>query len=313
MMNRISVAFVVFIIYVIVLAIYLSALASINVYTVTSLMNATVVLAVASCGLTLISLLGEFDLSLIGVIALTNVVVATTSTVLPYGIFVSLLLCCLIGLAVGLVNGLLIVYGKMQSLAITIGTLIVCEGLALLVLSAPGGYVAPEISDVITAEAFDVIPVALIIMAGFAIFWLILKRTRFGMALYAVGTDRTTARLSGIKVERVRLFAFVLAGLLYGIAGYLLSAQIGSGDPRTSSEFLLLAFAAVAIGGTALTGGRGGMIGTLWGAGILAALQKMLFAVGVQSFYTSILGGIIMLVAVGIGVYGTKVRQAKQV
>jgi len=109
------------------------------------------------------------------------------------------------------------------------------------------------------------------------------------------------------------LFAFVLAGLLYGIAGYLLSAQIGSGDPRTSSEFLLLAFAAVAIGGTALTGGRGGMIGTLWGAGILAALQKMLFAVGVQSFYTSILGGIIMLVAVGIGVYGTKVRQAKQV
>lgn len=312
MLNRVSVAFVVFFIYVIILGVYLSALSSINVYTVTSLMNATVVLAVAACGLTLVSLLGEFDLSLIGVIALTNVVVATTSTVLPYGVYTSFLLCCLIGLAVGLFNGALIVYGKMQSLAITLGTLIVCEGFALLILPAPGGNVAMVISDVLTAEVFGVLPVALIIMAAVAVAWMILSRTRFGVALYAVGTDRITAELSGIKVDQVRVLAFMVAGLFYGIAGYLLSAQIGSGDPRTSSEFLLLCFAAVAIGGTALTGGRGGMIGTLWGAGILAALQKMLFAVGVQSFYTSILSGALMLLAVGVGVYGTRIREAKQ-
>ena len=96
-------------------------------------------------------------------------------------------------------------------------------------------------------------------------------------------------------MRRTKLLAFVLAGAAYGFAGYLLSAQTGSGDPRVSNTFLLYMFASVAIGGTSLMGGRGGVFGSVVGAGILTVMQKMLFALGAASFYTNIFNGLIML------------------
>jgi ribose transport system permease protein len=109
------------------------------------------------------------------------------------------------------------------------------------------------------------------------------------------------ARLSGIDEHRTKLAAFVIAGLCYGAAGYMLSAQTGTGDPRASDALLLFMYAAMAIGGTSLTGGRGGAFGSIVGAGILTVMQKMLFALGVAEFYTNIFNGVIMIVALVIG------------
>ncbi|HZC36271.1 MAG TPA: ABC transporter permease [Chthoniobacterales bacterium] len=290
------------ILYVIMLLIYSANTPSaISLVGITDLLNNTIVLALASAGLTLVILAAELDLSSIGVIAVTNVIVATISTKLPAGAFVSLLLVCLVGLQVGLINGWLVAFLGLQSLACTLGTMIMCQGIALLILEAPGGEVAAFIMNRLTDTLFGIIPVAGAILVAIVFGWLSFRRTRLGIAVYAVGTDAAASRLSGLNVRHTKLMVFALAGIAYGLAGYMLSAQTGTGDPRVSNSFLLYVFAAVAIGGTSLGGGRGGVIGSVVGAGILTVMQKLLFAVGVAEFYTNIFSGVIMVVAILFG------------
>lgn len=265
---------------------------------ISNLLNNAIVLALASAGLTLVVLGGELDLSGPGLVAIANVVVATTSTDL--GLSGSLAVVLAIGVAVGCLNGILVAYLGLQSLAVTLGTLICCQGIALLILPAPGGFVIDSIAYGITGDVYG-IPVPGIFLIGTAVLWLMLKHSRLGISLYAVGTDQAAARLSGLNIRMTKLFSFAAAGLLYAFAGFVFSAEIGSGDPRISDSFLLFMFAAVAIGGTSLFGGRGGVIGTLAGAGILTVLQKMLFALGVADFYTNVFNGIIMVLAIFFG------------
>jgi ribose transport system permease protein len=268
---------------------------------ITDLLNNTIVLALAAAGLTLVILTAELDLSSVGVIAVTNVIVATVSTKVPGGAFITLILVCLIGLLVGLINGWLVAFLGLQSLAATLGTMIVCQGVALLILEAPGGEVAAFIMNRLTDTVFGFMPVAGLILLLAVAGWLLFRRTRLGIAIYAVGTDAVAAHLSGLSVKATKWLVFSLAGIAYGLAGYMLGAQTGTGDPRISNSFLLYVFAAVAIGGTSLGGGRGGVIGSVVGAGILTVMQKLLFAVGVAEFYTNIFNGVIMVVAILFG------------
>jgi len=268
---------------------------------VTDLLNNTVVLALAASGLTLVILAAELDLSSVGVIAVTNVVVATISTKLPAGAFLSLLAVCLLGCLAGLLNGWLVAFLGLQSLASTLGTMIVCEGIALLILDAPGGEVDSFIMNRLTDTLFAVIPVALLIIGLVVVLWLLFRQTRIGIAIYAIGADPVASRLSGLDVRWTKLIVFTLAGIAYALAGYMLSAQTGTGDPRVSNSFLLYAFAAVAIGGTALGGGRGGVVGSVIGAALLTVMQKLLFALGVAEFYTNIFNGVVMVAAILFG------------
>ncbi|WP_414474744.1 ABC transporter permease [Microvirga sp. M2] len=281
-----------------------SALSS---FGISNLVNNTVVLALAAAGLTIVILTGNLDLSGSGVIALGNVVVATTSTEI-LGSSGSLAAVLAIGILVGALNGFLVAYLRLQSLAVTIGSLIVCQGIALLVLPAPGGQVADAISDGVTGDLLG-IPTAALILVAAALLWTVLKNTRRGIALYAVGADEAAARLSGIDTRSTKMFAFIAAGICYAVSGYVYSAEIGSGDPRVSDSFLLFMFASVAIGGTSLIGGLGGVIGTLFGAGILTVMQKMLFALGVAEFYTNIFNGLIMIAAIFFGQLTTLVSR----
>ena len=272
---------------------------ALSLFGIGNLLNNTVVLALAAMGLTLVVLCGELDLSGPGVIAIANVVVATTSTG-TLGTGGSLAAVLAIGAAVGCVNGFLVAYLKLQSLAVSLGTLIGCQGIALLVLPAPGGEVSDAIVNTLSGDFFG-IPVPAIVLALVGGLWLLLKHSRMGIWLYAVGTDEQASHLSGLNVQATKLFAFAVSGMCYAMAGYVYCAEIGSGDPRISDSFLLFMYAAVAIGGTSLNGGRGGVIGTLVGAGVLTILQKMLFALGVADFYTNIFNGIIMILAILFG------------
>jgi ribose transport system permease protein len=275
--------------------------AATTVFGITNLLDDAVVLAIASAGVTLVVLTGEFDLSGVAVIGITNCVVATISTDGSYGWLFSLVVVLVVGAGVGLVNGLLIAELGLQSLAVTIGTMIACEGVAVLILSAPGGEVADAIVNGLTGDVLNVVPIAAVILAGFCAVWLVFKRTHLGIAIFAIGGDASAARLSGVNERRTKLAAFVIAGLCYAVAGYMLSAQTGTGDPRTSDSLLLFMYASVAIGGTSLSGGRGGVFGSIVGAGILTVMQKMLFALGVAEFYTDVFNGVIMIVALIIG------------
>jgi ribose transport system permease protein len=283
-----------------------------SLFGITDLLDNTVVLALAAAGLTLVILTGELDLSGVGVIAIANVVVCTTSSGDALGWLGALVLVLAIGLAIGLLNGWLVAVLGLQSLAATIGTMIACQGVALLILSAPGGEVADAITNNLTGAIGGAMPVAGVILAGLLAFWALLARTRIGIALYAVGADETAARLSGLNIPLTKLVAFALAGLCYGLAGYLLSAETGTGDPRVSDAFLLFMYASVAIGGSSLMGGRGGMFGSVVGAGILTVMQKMLFALGVAGSYTNVFNGLVMLVAIFVGNLSATLAQPKQ-
>ena len=282
---------------------------ALSLFGIGNVLNNTVVLALAAMGLTLVVLCGELDLSGPGVIAIANVVVATTSTGTLSGGSLAAVLA--IGAAVGCVNGFMVAYLKLQSLAVSLGTLIACQGIALLVLPAPGGEVTDAIVNTLTGDLYG-IPAPAIVLALAGGLWLLLKHSRMGIWLYAVGTDQQASLLSGLNVRSTKLFAFVSSGLCYALAGYVYCAEIGSGDPRISDSFLLFMYASVAIGGTSLNGGRGGVFGTLAGAGILTVLQKMLFALGVADFYTNIFNGAIMILAIFFGQFSTLLARVQR-
>ncbi|MDB6051737.1 MAG: hypothetical protein JWR17_4483 [Pseudomonas sp.] len=272
---------------------------ALSVSAFSDLVNNASPLAIAAAGGTLIVLLRGFDLSVAGVISLVNVILASYPLEGGIGALGSLGIALAVGCLVGLVNGVLVAYGGFQSIAVTLATMIMTGGLALVILDAPGGSVAEWLSETLT-DTVAGIPVSGLVLLAVIGLWALIRRTDFGISLYAVGQDEHAASLSGIQVQRTRCLAFVIAGGLYGLSGYMLSAQTATGNPTAGNSLLLLTFAAIALGGTSFRGGIGGLTGSIIGAASLMLLQKLLFSIGVQSFYIGLLQGIVMILAVGL-------------
>ena len=265
-------------------------------------------LALAAAGGTIVVLMRGFDLSVAGVISLANVLTATYSSEGFAGGMKVLLIVILVGLAVGALNGFLVAYMRLQSIACTLATMIVCSGVALLVLDAPGGNVPSFISDTMVGN-IGLVPIPLLVLIGVLLLWGALKRTDWGVGVYAVGADEAAAQLAGVSVWRVKFLAFCFAGVLYAVAGMMLAGVTANGDPAAGSSYLLLVFAAIAIGGTTFTGGRGGLFGSMIGAATLVLLQKVLFSMGVSSFYTGIGQGVIMILAVLVATFSARLAR----
>lgn len=277
----------------------------------TDLFNNALPLALAAAGGGLVVLTRGFDLSVAGVIALTNVLLATALPDGSWGAVLGLLLAVAVGVAVGAVNGWLVAYVRLQSIASTLATMIVCQGIALLVLDAPGGQVPDAVVYGFSGVLPGSVPVAAAIAGLVILLWLALRRTDWGIAVYAIGADETAAALAGIPVRRAKFRAYCLAGGLYGLAGLMLSAVTATGNPNGGTTYLLLMFAAIAIGGTAFTGGRGGLVGSMIGAATLTLLQKVLFSAGISSFYTGIFQGLVMILAVVIGAVTVRLAEGR--
>lgn len=277
---------------------------SIDVLTITNatdLLNNAAPLVVAATGLTLVIISGGFDLSIGGVVVLANVILAMHSgSTLESGLS-AIGIALAAGLAVGAINGVLVAYLRVQSIAATLGTFIMCSGIALVIMPSPGGSVPSFISPGLNSTIGGILPVSLLVVAACWVGWLMVRRSRFGVYIFALGSDERSAVQSGIPVAAAKFKVFLGAGLLYAVAGVMLTAQTASGDPNGSALFMVLVFAAVAIGGTRFGGGRGSAIGSILGAGVLAVLQKMLFALGVSTFYTGIVQGAVLILAVLLG------------
>lgn len=266
----------------------------------TDICNNSLPLALAAAGGTLVVLTRGFDLSVAGVVSLTNVLVAVYAGDGPLGALGGLAIAVAVGGFVGLVNGVLVAYMNLQSIALTLSSMIVCSGAALLILDAPGGNVSDFMVYGLTDQIGGLVPVALAIAVGVYLVWSILLRTNWGVGLYAIGADETAAFLAGVPAGRTKVIAYMLAGVCYGLAGFMLTALTATGTPNIGDPYLLLVFAAIALGGTSFSGGRGGVAGSMLGALTLTLLQKVLFSTGVSSFYTGIFQGAVMIIAVVI-------------
>jgi ribose transport system permease protein len=280
---------------------------------ITDILNNSLPLALAAAGGTLVVLTRGFDLSVAGVVSLTNVLVAVHGGDGPWGALQGAAIAVAAGAFVGAINGYLVAYWKLQSIALTLASMIVCSGVALLILDAPGGNVSDFMNYAMTDRIRGVLPVALAIALATYAIWRVLRRTDWGVGLYATGADETAAVLAGVPVQRVKLIAYILAGVCYGLAGFMLTALTATGTPNAGEPYLLLVFAAIALGGTSFSGGRGGVAGSMLGALTLTLLQKVLFSTGVSSFYTGIFQGVVMIAAVVVAVFFARVSAQGEV
>jgi ribose transport system permease protein len=260
-------------------------------------------LALAAIGQTLVILTGGFDLSAGAVISLVNVLLATHMGASPGSEIAWAVAGIAAGAAVGAVNGVFVAVLRLQPIVVTLAVMFVAQGATLLVEDKPGGQVPAEFATFFTGSAIpDFLPAPLVLLAAVLVVWSLLKHTRFGTALYAVGSDAEAARFAGIRVPATTFLSYVLAGAAYGLAGVMVTAQTSTGDPLVGNPLLLQVFAAVVVGGTILGGGRGGCLGSVFGAYSLMLIVNMLLVLNVAAYYSTIAEGLILILAAFSGV-----------
>jgi ribose transport system permease protein len=269
-------------------------------FELTTTSNNTLTTGLAAIGQTLVVLTGGIDLSVGGIIDMTNAFAAAhmgTSTASIFGVSFLVLL---LGAVAGLINGLLVAYGRLQPIVVTLATLTIYQGVAIEILNSPGGQIPSGLTDLLsgTIPSLDDLPNSLVLLLLLVLGWQILRRTRFLTTLYAIGNDARAARANGAPVLRARLGAYALSGFFSGAAGLYFAAVNTSGDATSGDGFTLTSIAAVVLGGVSLFGGRGSAVGALAGAFILNLILIVLFFTPIDQEYTDLFQGLFLILAV---------------
>lgn len=269
--------------------------------------------AILALGMLLVILNGGIDLSvgstlgLSGIIAgflMQGVTLQFLGVKLYPSVWVVVVIACLVGAVIGLINGILIARFKVPAFVATLGMMYVVRGIALLItngltynnLSGEADLGNTGFNWLGFNRLFD-IPIGVLVMIVLAVMGsLMLNRTAFGRWLYASGGNERAAELSGVPTKRVQISVYVLAGICAAIAGLILTSQLTSAGPTAGTSYELTAIAAVVIGGAALTGGRGNIRGTLLGAFVIGFLSDGLVIIGISSYWQTVFtGGVIVL------------------
>src|SRR5690606_14092032 len=256
--------------------------------------------ALIAFGMTFVILTGGIDLSVGAILALSSAVMATFM-VSGWDPIIAIILGCLFGGILGGINGLLMTKGRMTPLIATLATLTIFRGLTLVYtngnpITGLGNQAAFQFLG--RGYLFGIPVPAITMLIVFAILWIILHKTPFGRKTYAIGGNEKASIISGIKVDRIKIMIYALIGLLSALAGAILTSRLNSAQPTAGTSYELDAIAAVVLGGTSLTGGRGRIVGTLIGALIIAILNNGLNLLGVSSFYQMVVKGIVIAIAV---------------
>ncbi|MFJ3373776.1 ribose ABC transporter permease [Pseudomonas sp. NPDC086112] len=256
---------------------------------------------VLASGLTFVILTGGIDLSVGSILSVSAVVALLVSQVpgfAPLAIAAGLG----VGLLLGLVNGVLVAFGKLPAFIVTLGGLTAMRGIARLIGEDKTVF-NPDLSFAYIGNdtLFGVPWLVVIAVVVVTLSWLILRRTVLGVQIYAVGGNPEAARLSGIKVWKVLLFAYALSGLLAGVGAIMTSARLMAANGlQMGQSYELDAIAAVILGGTRFTGGVGTIVGTLIGALIIATLSNGLILLGVSDIWQYIIKGVVIIGAVAL-------------
>jgi len=264
------------------------------------------ILMAASLGQMLVILIGGIDLSVSANIAFVSV--AATQVANHSGTGVGQLVGLLIGIGIGTVNGLLISVLKIDAVIATVGTLQIFTGAAFLWSNGSPLQANPlSFLNLGTSTAFGVCYATFIGVGLIVVGYLLLKRTVYGRYVYAIGGSEDAARAAGINVGRYKAAAFVISGLLSGVAGILLASRVGGASATLGSDILINSVAAVFIGGVAFGGGVGGIAGVAVGALLITAVTNGLEFYGISSFVEEIVTGVILIVSL----YVTRLRKAR--
>lgn len=276
-----------------------------NFFTLNNIFNIlqqTSINAIIAVGMTLVILTSGIDLSVGSVFALTGAVAASIigQDINP---FFAILAALLLGSALGLVSGVIIAKGKLQAFIATLVMMLIIRGATqVYTQGSPIGLGMSDYAYMFEWIGFGRvlgIPVPIIIMAVvFIIAGYILKFTKLGRHIYAVGGNEAATRLSGINVDRVKIIVYMMSGFLCAVAAMIEVSRLSSAQPTAGMGYEMDAIAAVVLGGTSMAGGRGKIIGTLIGALILGFLNNGLNLLGVDAYYQMIVKGAVILLAV---------------
>jgi ribose transport system permease protein len=257
----------------------------------------------AAAAQTVVVIAGGIDLSVGSIMALTNVTAAALMAQSgELGAVGVVALVLVLGVVIGAINGALVVLSRVPDIVVTLAMSFVWAGAALLVLNSPGGAAAPWFMALADGTLLiEWLPRALVLMlVVLAVIWIPVRRSRLGLSLYAVGSDRLAALRSGVDIGRTKILSYALMGLLAACGGLVLTMSTGIGIP-VPGPYTLNGVAAIVLGGVSLAGGRGGMLGPIAAAFILALIRLDLVFLGVTSDYSQVIQGVILVVVVMIG------------
>ena len=280
---------------------------------VANLMRQSSILLLVATGTTFVIMMGAIDLSVGSVETMTAIAAAVLVRDFNFGAVAAVGSSIVIGGLCGLLNAALILKGRLPSFVATLGTMIIISGISTW--TAGGANITfrnAELTWLASGKLLWAIPNAgLLALLIFALAAFVGARSHFGRSLFAIGAGGTTARLSGIAVTRAKAIAFVVSGVLCGLAGLLLVARTSTGTARMGDDLLLDAIAAVVMGGTALSGGVGGIHRTLLGVLVISVLKNGLNVIGVDAYVQIIVTGLIVILAVTLTLDRTRLAFVK--
>ena len=282
-----------------------------NFLTVDNIMNIfrkQTYIGIIACGMTLVMITGNIDLSVGNMMTLLTVICALLSK--SVGPVPSILLTLVFGALCGLVNGVLVGPLKLNAFITTLGTTSIFYALTLIISSGFTERAQSPIFDAIGSGSLGILPVpVLFLVVVVAVFWFLLKRTVFGQQLYAIGANATAAKFSGIRSQRQVMITYILTGLCCALAAILMIARSTSANPQAAGGKEMDVILAVVVGGTSIAGGKGTMLGTVLGFLFIGFMTTGFTFLGMNEYIQSIVTGVILVAALSFDVI--KARRSK--
>ncbi len=256
--------------------------------------------AYIALGMTLIIILGHIDLSVGAIVAMSGTLTVGFIVTQGLPIPVAILLGILLGMAAGLISGMIVTYFRVPAFIITMAMMNVCSGVAYVYSGGQATRINNDFFSAIgTGYLFNTIPLPVVYMIILIIvISFLLGKTKFGTYIYAIGGNREAARLSGVPIKKVEIAVFTISGVLSAFAGLVLCSRMYSGQPSVGNGYELDAIAACVLGGTSMSGGKGRISGTIFGAMVIGIISNGLNLIGVSSYWQLIVKGLIIACAV---------------
>jgi ribose transport system permease protein len=259
------------------------------------------IIGICAFGETFVVIAGGIDLSVGSTVALSGVIAASLAKFLNVPVHFSFLAGIAAGCVCGLLNGTLATKVKIPPIIVTLGTLTIIRGLAFIIVGGHTVFGMPVNYRVLGRSYIGFIPIPVLIMiAIFALFFIILNNLSFGRYVYAIGSNEEAAVISGVNVNKIKTVVFLLCGLMAGIGGAILSSRLDSGQAATAQGLELDVLTAVVLGGVSISGGKGRLESVFVGVLIIGILANGMILLNIQHFYQLVIKGVVLLLAVGI-------------
>lgn len=271
-----------------------------------NILEQSTALALVSLGQTIVIITGGIDLSVGSMVSLASVLLSGITNGDPMMMWVALTTILAVGILVGLINAGASIYLGVHPLIVTLGTGAILQGITLLYTQTPIGKMPKGFDELAYGRILGLPIGAVFTLAAFVLTAIFLRKVPLGRYIYATGDDAFGAQLMGLPRKRVLFVAYAFCGMMASVAAIFLVARLGAGQPYTGQNFTLTSITPVVVGGTLLSGGRGGVIGTLMGVYLVSLLNNLLNFLDLSSHYQLIIQGLIVIIAVSVYVENRK-------